>query len=112
MSTHSQPAQISMTYEPQDICAKRHRGSQNSVAANPDSVSKARMRMKILTILAIGKAMCIHDLESALQLSANHFSGRLTALKADALVTKSGTCEHGHGGMYWITEAGRAVVIG
>lgn len=97
MSTHSQPAQISMPYEPQDICAKRHRGSQNSVAANPDADCKVRMQQKILTVLVTEK-MCLHDLEIALGVSANKFSGRLTALKGAGLIETFGKCSHGSGG--------------
>lgn len=111
MSTHSQPAQIPMTYEPPDICKSRHGGNENSVAANPDADSKARMRLKLLTVLCVGN-MCCHDLSEALGVGANFFSGRLTAMK-NKYIVEVGKCQHGSPAAVWeINEDGKAVVNG
>lgn len=100
-----------MDYEPQDICAKRHRGNENSVAANPDPEAKSKMRLKLLTMLYVGN-MCCHDLSDALGVGANFFSGRLTGMRGK-FVNEVGKCQHGSPAAIWeITEAGKVVVIG
>jgi hypothetical protein len=103
--------QISMDYEPQDICESRHGGNENSVVANPDSEDKARMRVKLLTMLCVGN-MCCHDLSDALGVGANFFSGRLTAMK-NKYIAEVGKCQHGSPAAVWeINEKGRAEVLG
>lgn len=107
---NQQSQQISMDYEPQDICANKHGGNENSVAANPDAEAKSKMRLKLLTMLCVGN-MCCHDLSDALGVGANFFSGRLSAMRGK-FVTEVGKCQHGSPAAIWeITEAGKAVVL-
>lgn len=95
MATNPQTAQGVFEYG--DVCASRHKGNSNSVAANPDVQSKVRMQQKILSVLVAGQ-MCIHDLEVALKISKNTFSGRLKPMYDAGLIGKFGKCSHGAGG--------------
>lgn len=80
-----------------DICANRHMGDVNSKAANERvAPTKHAQRERIFGLIA-EKPRCIHDLETATGLAANHFSGRITELKAEQRIIKAGRCTHGSG---------------
>lgn len=74
-----------------DICANRHRGNEQSIAANK-AAKKSTERQQILEILNFGNAnLTCEDLEKVSGISHQSCSARISELKRDGLIVKIGT---------------------
>jgi hypothetical protein len=76
----------------------RHGGNENSIAANDSIQQKRKAQIHKIEELIRIQPRCLHDLETALGLAANHFSGRLSFLKEHARIVIIGKCTHGRSG--------------
>lgn len=73
-----------------DICANRHRGDRESIAAR-ERVSVERDRSTVLNLIAgAPNGMTLDEIAVALQRSPNCLSGRVTELRANGLIVASG----------------------
>jgi predicted Rossmann fold nucleotide-binding protein DprA/Smf involved in DNA uptake len=77
-----------------DICANRHKGSPESIAANPSQDAK-RMVYKVITDLLTIQPMTSKEIAGAMNTTINCISGRLTEMRALGKVYKTGVRREG-----------------
>lgn len=90
-----------------DITVNRHGGNENSAKANVSVTPKKKIQKQKIFELLCAKRHCVHSLEEVLGLSANHFSGRITALKAEGVIHSVGRCSHGSGGAIYAAKGSK-----
>jgi hypothetical protein len=76
-----------------DICARKHKGNQESVAANPPSSHKARDRQRIyeLALLRGDSGLTLKEVVSTLGIQIQSASARISELKADRQLVANGS---------------------
>ena len=72
-----------------DICASRHRGNPESVAANPARARKGETQLLILAHLRRNGPLTVKELAQIMGTTSNCISGRLTELKCAGEVVKT-----------------------
>lgn len=77
-----------------DICRNRHRGSPESVAANPSQEHKRQSHERILALL-VQKKMTGKEIADAMNVPFNTISGRCSEMKALKLIRKTGVRRDG-----------------
>ncbi len=79
-----------------DVCARRHRGSAESVNANAAiGPHKGELRERILARLRFPGPATVKEISSDLNIHYTTVSARLSELKADRLIEKTGERREG-----------------
>ena len=98
----SEPLQLTMLMiqeKPQppkrDICARRHRGNAESIAANPSQFCKSKNRDDILRFLREAGPKTSKEINFALMMGYTTVSARLSELKAMQLIEPTGERREG-----------------
>jgi hypothetical protein len=76
-----------------DICARKHKGNPESVAANPPSSHKARDRQRIyeLALLRGDSGLTLKEVVATLGIQIQSASARISELKADHQLIATGS---------------------
>ena len=81
-----------MTDTKEDICARKHRGNAQSVAANETAKpTKARQRERVLQACKMFGGVTCRELADLWRVGMNQISGRFSELKREGLIEKVGT---------------------
>lgn len=83
--------QLAMTF---DVCQNRHKGSLESIAANPSPIAKSESYPRILALLA-GQPMTSKEIARALGVELNCISGRCSELRFAGSIRKTGERREG-----------------
>ncbi len=74
-----------------DVCAARHKGNPESLAANERAeCTKARQRRNVYEAVCAAGDLTCRDLANAWGVGMNVISGRFTELKAAGMIVKTG----------------------
>lgn len=72
-----------------DVCANRHKGNAESVAANPSAAHKRATHERILALMGT-RRMTSKEIASEMGLPLNCLSGRLSEMVAMGMIRRTG----------------------